>query len=147
MNTALGILADNGIKGSEGGTALRNVILFLSAPTVTAAAALNNLGVKAFDAQGNMRPLKDTFADLNTALGKFGSGQKKNEALCEIFNKVDLKSVNVLLGASSERFDELNGYIDNCSGAVEDMAATMNDNLQGDLTIMQSALEDLGIPP
>ncbi len=144
MNTALGILADNGIKGSEGGTALRNVILSLSAPTDTAADALDRLNVKAFDTAGNMRPLQDTFADLNTALSSL-SDQERTAVLNEIFNKVDLKSVNALLGTSAERFDELSGYIDDCSGAAAQMAATMNDNLKGDLTIMQSALEGLGI--
>lgn len=144
MNTALGILADNGIKGSEGGTALRNVILSLSAPTDTAAAALDRLNVKAFDSSGAMRPLQDTFADLNTALSAL-SDQEKTAVLNEIFNKVDLKSVNALLGTSAERFDELSGYIDDCSGAAAQMAATMNDNLKGDLTILQSALEGLGI--
>jgi len=144
MNTALGILADNGIKGSEGGTALRNVILSLSAPTDTAAAALESLGVTAFDASGAMRPLEDTFADLNTALSSL-SDQERTAVLNEIFNKVDLKSVNALLGTSSERFDELSGYISDCAGAAAQMAETMDDNLNGDLTIMQSALEGLGI--
>lgn len=144
MNTALGVLADNGIKGSEGGTALRNVILSLSAPTDTAAAALNSLGVTAFDASGAMRPLEDTFADLNTALSSL-SDQERTAVLNEIFNKVDLKSVNALLGTSSERFDELSGYISDCAGAAAQMAATMDDNLKGDFTIMQSALEGLGI--
>lgn len=144
MNTALGILADNGIKGSEGGTALRNVILSLSAPTDTAAAALESLGVTAFDASGAMRPLEDTFADLNTALSSL-SDQDRTAVLNEIFNKVDLKSVNALLGTSSERFDELSGYISDCAGAAAQMAQTMDDNLKGDLTIMQSALEGLGI--
>lgn len=144
MNTALGILADNGIKGSEGGTALRNVILSLSAPTDTAAEALAKLGVSAFDAQGNFRYIQDTISDLDAALSKL-SAEEKNAALSEIFNKVDLKAVNALLGTSAERFDELSGYIDNCSGAAAQMAETMNDNLKGDLTIMQSALEGLGI--
>ena len=144
MNTALGILADNGIKGSEGGTALRNVILSLSAPTDTAAAALDSLGVTAFDASGAMRPLQDTFADLNTALSSL-SDQERTAVLNEIFNKVDLKSVNALLGTSAERFDELSGYISDCAGAAAQMAETMDDNLKGDLTIMQSALEGLGI--
>lgn len=144
MNTVLGILADNGIKGAEGGTALRNVILSLTAPTSTAAAALESLKVSAFDVNGNMRPLEDTFADINTALSQL-TEQDKNAVLSDIFNKVDLKSVNALLGTSAARFDELSGYIDNCSGAAADMAKTMDDNLKGDLTIMQSALEGLGI--
>ena len=145
MNTALGLLADNGVKGAEGGTALRNIILSLSAPTNKAAAALDSLGVTAFDASGSMRPLEDTFYDLNLALDELGSDQAKTEVLNEIFNKVDLKSVNALLGTSMERFEELTGYIDDCSGAAAQMAATMDDNLKGDLTIMQSALEGLGI--
>ncbi|MCI7350190.1 MAG: phage tail tape measure protein [Ruminococcus sp.] len=144
MNTALGILADNGIKGAEGGTALRNVILSLSAPTSTAADMLNKLNVSAFDAAGNMRPLQGTFGDLNTALEKLNP-QERQAALSEIFNKVDLKSVNALLGTSAERFDELSGYIENCEGAASDMADTMSSNLKGDITIMQSALEGLGV--
>ena len=144
MNTALGILADNGIKGAEGGTALRNVILSLSAPTSTAADMLQKLNVSAFDAAGNMRPLQDTFGDLNTALSKLSS-QEKTAALNEIFNKVDLKSVNALLGTSAERFDELSGYIENCEGAASNMAETMSGNLKGDITIMQSSLEGLGV--
>lgn len=144
MNTALGILADNGIKSAEGGTALRNVILSLSAPTDKAAAALDRLNVQAFDTAGNMRPLQDTFADLNAALSSM-SNQERTAVLNEIFNKVDLKSVNALLGTSAERFEELGGYIADCEGAAADMAKTMNDNLKGDLVILGSALEGLGI--
>ncbi|MGN0604827.1 MAG: phage tail tape measure protein, partial [Oscillospiraceae bacterium] len=144
MNTVLGILADNGIKGAEGGTALRNIILSLTAPTSTAAEAIDGLGVAVSDNEGKMRGLQDIIYDLNTALGTMTDADK-SQALSDIFNKVDLKSVNALLGTSAERFDELSGYIDNCSGAAADMAATMDDNLKGDLTIMQSALEGLGI--
>lgn len=144
MNTVLGILADNGIKGAEGGTALRNIILSLTAPTNTAAEAIDGLGVAVFDNEGKMRGLQDIIYDLNDALGTMTDADK-SQALSDIFNKVDLKSVNALLGTSAERFDELSGYIDNCSGAAADMASTMDDNLKGDLTIMQSALEGLGI--
>lgn len=144
MNTMLGILADNGIKGAEGGTALRNVILSLTAPTSTAAKAIDSLGLSVFDGEGKMRSLQDIVYDLNDALSTLTDAEK-SQVLSDIFNKVDLKSVNALLGTSMERFDELAGYIDNCSGAAADMAVTMDDNLKGDLTIMQSALEGLGI--
>lgn len=144
MNTALGILADNGIKGAEGGTALRNIILSLTAPTNTAAKAIDSLSLSVFDNEGKMRSLQDIIYDLNDALSTMTDADK-SQVLSEIFNKVDLKSINALLGTSMERFDELSGYIDNCSGAAADMAKTMDDNLKGDLTIMQSALEGLGI--
>ena len=141
--TMLGLIADNGIKGAEGGTALRNIILSLSAPTDTAAEALERLNVQAFDEQGNLRELSDVFGDLNTAMEPL-TEQEKTQALNEIFNKVDLKAVNALLGTSSTRFDELRGYIEDCEGAAEQMAETMSDNLEGDLHIMNSSLEAVG---
>lgn len=144
MNTVLGIFADNGVKGAEGGTALRNIILSLTAPTDSAREKMKELGLEVFDANGNMRPLNDTFNDLNEILGTMTQGEQ-TEVLNNIFNKTDLKSVNALLANSGERFDELSGYISDCDGAAADMAATMNDNLQGKVTILKSGLEGLGI--
>lgn len=140
LATALGILADNGVKGAEGGTALRNIILSLSAPTDKAATELENLGVSAYDSEGKLRPLNDIFGDLNDSLSTMTQGEQ-TQALNTIFNKVDLKSVNALLANTGERFDELSGYIDNASGAAERMAQTQLDNLAGDITIFKSALE------
>lgn len=140
LSTALGILADNGIKGSEGGTALRNIILSLSAPTDKAAAKMEELGISVFDARGNMRELDAIFGDLNNSLKDMTQGQQIN-ALNEIFNKVDLKSVNALLGTSVDRWDELSGAIDDASGAAQKMADTQLDNLAGDITLFKSALE------
>ena len=144
MNTVLGIFADNGVKGAEGGTALRNVILSLTAPTDKAKKQMEALGLHVFDANENMRPLNETFNDLNGILGTMTQGEQ-TEVLNSIFNKVDLKSVNALLANSGARFDELSGYISDCDGAAADMAATMNDNLQGKVTILKSGLEGLGI--
>lgn len=144
MNTVLGIFADNGVKGAEGGTALRNVILSLTAPTDKAKKQMEALGLQVFDANENMRPLNETFNDLNGILGTMTQGEQ-TEVLNSIFNKVDLKSVNALLANSGGRFDELSGYISDCDGAAADMAATMNDNLQGKVTILKSGLEGLGI--
>lgn len=144
LNTMLGLIADNGIKGAEGGTLLRNIILSLSAPTDNAAAALEHLNVQAFDNQGNLRDLSEVFGDLNNALAPL-TEQEKTQFLNEIFNKVDLKGVNALLGTSAERFDELRGYIEDCDGAASQMADTMSQNLEGDLQIMNSSLEAVGV--
>ncbi len=144
LNTALGILADNGIKGAEGGTALRNIILSLSAPTNTAADALKKLGVTAFDSKGNFRSLDDTFIDLYKSLEKL-TDQEKKEAITKIFNKTDLKAVESLLAMCGGRFDELSGAIENSTDAAKNIAETMNDNLKGKITILGSSLEGLGI--
>lgn len=144
LNAALGVLANRGIKGSEGGTALRNVILSLSAPTDKAADAMASLGLEVYDAAGNMRPLNEVFKDLNAAMDGMSEGEK-TQALNEIFNKVDLKSAQALLAGCGDEFDNLAEAIANSGGAMQDMADTQLDNLKGDLTILQSGLEGLGI--
>ena len=140
LATALGLLADNGTKGAEGGTALRNIILSLSAPTDKAAAALEDLGIQAFDNNGKMRDLQSIFADFNSALSDMTDAEK-TQILNSIFNKVDLKSVNALLATSTDRWKEVSNAIDNAAGSAEEMAKTQLDNLSGDITIFNSALE------
>ena len=144
LNAALGVLANRGIKGSEGGTALRNVILALSAPTDKAAASMKSLGLEVYDASGNMRPLNEIFKDLNASMENMSEGEK-TQVLNEIFNKVDLKSAQALLAGCGDEFDNLADAIANSGGAMQDMADTQLDNLKGDLTILQSGLEGLGI--
>lgn len=136
----LGLLADNGIKGSEGGTKLRNIILALQAPTEKATKELDKLGVSAFDSEGKFRSLQDIFADLNGALGDMS---EKDAAIAKstIFSKRDLAAVNALLGTSVERWNQLGAEIEDSAGAAHDMAETQLDNLAGDVTLFKSALE------
>ncbi len=143
LSAMLGVLADNGIKGAEGGTALRNMILSLSAPTDKAAKALADLGVDAFDAEGNMRPLNETFGDLQGALSSL-TQEEQTQALNEIFNKVDLKSVNAMLGTSAERFEELGMAIDGAWVNMGSLSESLSD-VGLDLTAMQGNLGKLGI--
>ena len=140
LSVALGLLADNGIKGAEGGTALRNIILSLSAPTDSAAKALKALGVEVFNEQGNMRDLESIFTDFNASLSTMSQGEQ-TQVLNKIFNKVDLKSVNALLGTSADRWGEVTTEINNATGAAQKMADTQLDNLNGNITIFRSALE------
>lgn len=144
LNTQLGILADNGTKGAEGGTALRNVILSLSAPTDKAGKLMKKLGLNVFDANGNMRATNDIFNDLNGILSTM-TQQERTEVLNKLFNKVDLKSVNALLANSGQRFNELSKEIENSDKTADNMARTMGANLKGSLTTLNSALEGLGI--
>lgn len=144
LNTALGVLANRGIKGAEGGTALRNMILSLSAPTDKAAATLKSLGVSAFDAGGNLNPLNETFKKLDAAMQSM-SQEKKTNVLNDIFNKVDLKSAEAMLAGCGAEFDNLSASIASSSGAMQDMADVQMDNLKGQMTILGSGLEGLGI--
>ena len=144
LNTALGILADNGLKGAEGGTHLRNIILSLQNPTDKAAASLQSLGVDVYDAQGNMRGLNDVFKDLQGAMAGMDNASK-DSILSTLFNKTDLTAANAMLSNCTDRFDELSAAVENSAGACENMYAIQLDNLNGDIAILKSGLADLGI--
>lgn len=148
LTTALGLLANVGIKGAEGGTHLRNIILSLQSPTDDATKLMEQLGLQVYDAQGNMRGLDDILTDLNGSLAGLTQGQK-DSVINALFNKTDLAAVNGLLAAQGEQWESLAQQIDAAgeaagdSGAMAQMAETQLDNLQGSVTIMQSALEGL----
>ena len=144
LNAVLGVLADNGIKGAEGGTALRNILLSLGSPTSKARGTLEELGVSLYDVEGNMRDLRDVMPELAAALDGL-TDEQRTQAITAIFNKRDLKSVNALLATNTDRWNELSDSIQNSGGAAEQMAATQLDNLKGSLTILKSAIEGLAI--
>ena len=139
LATALGILADNGVKGAEGGTALRNVLLGIQSKKFDK--TFGELGISAYDAEtGALRPLKDTLADMNEVMEGM-TDEEKTKLITKTFNKQDLKNVNALLATTTDRWDELSEAIDNSAGSAEQMAETQLDNLAGDVTIFKSALE------
>lgn len=144
LNTTLGLLADNGIKGAESGKHLRNIILAMNPTTDAAASAWERLGVKAYDAQGNLRPMKEIFGDLSVALADY-SEEEKTAMLQAMFNKTDLASINALLSTSAERWNELGDAVENSAGAGGKMADTQLDNLSGDVTLLKSAMEGAAI--
>lgn len=146
LTQVLGLLADNGIKGSEAGTHLRNMLLKLSSPTSDAAELLGQfsdiLGHDlVFDkATGEMRAFEDIFQDLNTVMADF-TDEERIQAFSELFNTRDVAAATALLGTSAERWEEVALAIDNAQGSAAQMAKTQLDNLAGDITLFKSALE------
>lgn len=143
LSTVLGILADNGIKGAEGGTHLRNAILSLQTPTkagVEALAQLNMTYEDMYDAEGNLRALPEIFQQMSTAMEGM-SQQSKDAIISGVFNKTDLAAVNALIGTTTERWNEVTAAINDSKGAAQEMADTQLDNLEGDITLFKSALE------
>lgn len=212
LNTALGVLANNGYKGAEGGTKLRNVIQSIYTPTKTAAEALEEMGVGAYELDGSMRPLNDVLAEMSYQMSDLTTEERK-KWLNTVFNGRDLAAVSALLASTAVSVDDvaialeaaggpgeefrdniialgysfdefadkqdfcnhvMNGFgltaeqasvlydglkssidggewnklaeeIANSQGAAKEMSKVMNDNLQGDIKILKSALEELGI--
>lgn len=142
LNTALGILADNGIKASEGGNELRRILVRLTAPGQDAAATMESLGFSAYDAQGNIKSLPDMFADLNQALSGY-TPKRRNAAISDIFGQYALAGANALLKTSSERWEELTEKIVDSEGAAKAMAEIQLETLPGQVTLLTSAFSGL----
>lgn len=144
LATVLGVLADNGIKGAEGGTHLRNILLSLQSAVEDGAVNFGDFSVSVYDSDGNMRSMVDIIGDIQSGMGDM-SQEAKDALLSGVFNKTDLAAVNALLGTSSDRFEELGSAIGESNGAAQAMADTQLDNLNGQLTLLKSAVEGLAI--
>ncbi len=148
--TALGILGDAGMQGSEGGTALRNALKNLYQPTDKAAAVLDSLGITTSDAEGNLLSMQNVLQQLQTAMSGMTEAEKST-AMGEIFDTRTLAAANALMSNSTDRWNELSATISGASsmydgqGAAAGMAATQLDNLEGRLTILKSGIEELAI--
>ena len=149
--TALGVLANRGIKGSEAGTALNAIMVNLTTGTGQAGKMMEKLGVSAFDSSGKFIGLEATLQQVNTALAGC-TEEERNAALAAIGGKMHVDALNDLMAGLNTTNEEgitewaaLTSELENCNGALEQMAATKLDNLEGDLAILQSAAQDFGI--
>ena len=130
--------------GSAAGTKLSAVMAQITAKMKDGKIAIGNTKVEVLDANGNFRDMIDIVADIEKALDGMGGGMRST-ALATTFNRTSLNGLNDLLKVGSDQIRKYREGLENCSGAAADMAATMQDNLQGKVTILQSALEGLGV--
>lgn len=149
--TALGVLANRGIKGSEAGTALNAMMVNLTTGTGQAGKMMSQLGISAFDSNGKFIGLEETLKQVNTAL-QGCTEEERNAALAAIGGKQHVDALNNLMAGLNTTNEEgisewaaLRNELENCNGALEEMAKTKLDNLEGDLAILQSAAQDAGI--
>ena len=144
LEIALTAMANAGIKGSEAGTHMRNMLLKLSDPTKDGAMALEAMGVSVFNAEGNMRSLADIFGDLSNKMDDM-TQQEKISTISDLFNTRDIASAEALLNAVDQDWNDIGKSILQAEGAAQQMADTQLDNLSGDITIFKSALEGVQI--
>lgn len=141
---ALGILGDNGIKGSEAGRGLNAVLTNLTAPTGQAKKALDELGISAFDSSGKFIGLEETFQLVKDATAGM-TQEQQNMYYSMIAGKEHGKTFNALLGSLGDGWDNLAGDVANANGALDEMYDTMTDNTAGAVDNLKSALEELGL--
>lgn len=129
---AVGLMANQGIKGSEAGTALRAMMTRLVKPTKESGEAMDILGLNILDANGKMKPFRDIIADIREGMKKL-SPDSKAAVAGMLAGQEAMSGLLALVNSPYEDFDKLAGAIDNSSGAAERMAKIRMDNLKGDL--------------
>lgn len=143
MSGSLTALAANSIKGAEAGTALRNIMTNLSAPTSTAAKALAKMNIQTTDAAGNMLPLSKIIGQFNKAMAGMGDAEK-NANLYAVFGKQNIAAVSALLNTGQAALENYAAAAANSAGTVTANAEAMRGSLVNKFKVLQSALTELG---
>lgn len=143
-SAAIAMMANQGLKGSEAGTALNAVMRDMTSRMENGAIAIGGQSVAVMDAQGNYRDFADILADVEAATDGMGDAEKA-AALQSTFTADSIKGLNLMLNAGSGELSTFRDDLYGCAGAAEDAAAAMTDNLQGDLAGMGSAFEELAL--
>ena len=144
VTTAIGVMADAGIKGEQAGTTLRGALTRLMKPTKDMYESMDDLGISFYDAQGKMKPLSTIVDELQKSTKGLTDEQRDNH-LATIFGTEALSGMKVLLGSSKEELDRMTDGLKNADGAAKKMADTMLDNTKGSIEEMNGSLETAGI--
>ncbi|HBJ1646516.1 TPA: phage tail tape measure protein [Clostridium botulinum] len=142
--TLLGTLANRGKKSSEAGNALNSILINLMGTTSTTSGALKELGVSAYDSEGNFRGVTTTLKDLSVAFAKC-TPQQRDMLQAQLGGKTQMDTLQALLSGVNEEYDTLNGKLKDCNGYMTEAAKTMQNNLIGKLTALKSAFEGVQI--
>lgn len=141
---AVGLMANSGIKASQAGTALRTGLSNLAKPTKQMKEWMDKYNISLVENEDGSVNLRETMIQLREKMGSL-SETEQAAAASAIFGKNAMSGWMAIINSSDSDFDKLTQAIDNSEGAAQKMAETMGDNLQGKITIFQSALEGLGI--
>jgi len=143
LAAALGELANKGIKGSDAGTSVKQMLLALEGPSKIAAGVMKQYGINIYDAAGKMKPLRDIIANVSGALGGLTDAQR-NAALATIFGSDAVRAANVVLLGGVDAFDQMKGAVTK-NGAAAEVAAAKTKGLKGAFEGLKSQLEGVAI--
>ena len=143
FSAMVGVMASSGIKGSESGTQLRNMMLSLASPSKTAAMALDRMGIKTTDAQGNFLNIIDILGQFEKGMKGMGDAEKA-AALTDIFGKRTVTGVTLLLAEGTEGLKKYSKELQNAGGTAANVAAAMRGSLANRIEVLKSALTELG---
>lgn len=141
---ALGLMANAGVKGSMGGTSLKNAIVNMVSPTKTMAAVMEKYKLSLTDSEGNMKSLKGVMDMLREKMGGLDTATQA-AAASDLFGKEAMSGMLAIINAGTSDYDKLTTAIYGADGAAKKMADTKLDSLSGQWTILKSAVEGMNI--
>ena len=141
---AIGIMSDAGIKGSQAGTSLRGALSRLAKPTDPMIAKMDELGLSFYDAEGNMKSLKDQIGMLQQAFKGLTPEQQQN-ALVTLYGQESLSGMMALIDKGPDSLGKLTNSLKDSNGAADEMARTMQDNMNSSIEQMLGAFESAAI--
>lgn len=142
--TAIGIMANAGIQGSQAGTTLRGALSRLSKPTADMLQAMNELGIEFYDSEGKMLSLADQVGMLQSAMEGM-TDEQKNNYLVTLYGQEALSGMLALINEGPDSLASLTAAYEQCDGSAQTAAATMQDNLKGAVEELSGSAESLGI--
>ena len=140
VSLAAGLMANAGIKGEQAGTSLRAVMTRLASPQ--AAAAMDRLRISITNTDGTMKPLMQVMEECRSKFAGLNK-EEKSQAAYAIAGQEAMSGWLAIMNASDEDFTKLSTAINNSDGAAQKMADTMQDNAQGAMIRLQSAVESI----
>ena len=141
---AIGLMGNAGIKASQAGTSMRSIMTNLTGDVKLSGAAIGDVTIATTNADGSMRSLSAILADCRVAFGGMTEAEKANNAEA-LVGKNALSGFLALMNAAPGDIEKVSGAVNNCKDAAKNMADTMQDNLEGQLTILKSQLQELAI--
>jgi len=141
---AIGIMANSGIKASQAGTALRTIMSNLTSDFTIQGDAIGEVTVKTQNADGSMRDFSEILSDTRAAFDGLTESEKAQQAET-LVGKNAMSGFLALVNAAPGDVSKLTEAITNCDGAAQGMSETMVDNLQGDMTLLDSAVDGMKI--
>lgn len=144
VTALLGAMADQGLKGSESGTALAAVMRDLTAKMEDGAIAIGDTSIEVMDANGNYHDLIDIMKDVESATDGMGDAQRAT-ALANTFTADSIRGVNLILNRGVDYVADYRKELENATGTAETMSEVMTDNVAGDIDELSSAWEEFGL--
>lgn len=136
--TAIGVMANSGVKASEAGTSLRSIFTRLAKPPKDAAAALDALGISIKNDDGTIKPFMQTMEEMRDKFSGLTDDQKVQYA-ASIAGQEAMSGLLAIMNASEDDFEKVANAIDHANGSAEKMAKTRMDNLAGDIELVGGA--------